>query len=428
LLLLLFVCLIENNKMSKEKDFFLLSPMKCEEFPLTHLWKTRSTDSSIIFSSSVDPQNEDVIKAKLKEKGVKNPFICYYDSKDGVSVIMWIDLADISNCNIDHPSDENEEDDDSGDPLLHKKELVQWKLHAITHSSLAFETFSNKLRSEGISKIDDEKLDELLDEIDDMRIEEKRKNLIPAIADAKSEDELKKMDADLDKCVSVIRRCIIALFSPPPYQPPHPQPCQRLIALEKQVEELRVYINPYTRPAMPHPTPCPSLSRLDKLEEEVKSLKNLVEQLMKKPSPAPEPLPPQPCTCAEEVKELRALVESLKYKLESMSQERKNITILPRVPAVINKTLTFRRVDGCDDVYVARLEKDYPFALFYLEKEFLKKSGMLLGKTGKPRDSITCLIEKMQPHCSNQIEKQLTEEYHVPLGMDFYLCTGTLSE
>jgi len=371
--------------------------------------KENFDDSSVIMTS--DP-TADAVKNELKKKGVEYPFVVHFKTGtiEVYDIFAWVDPGDIDHViyNTEEQRLESSESEEEAESAFEKRRVLMLStVHAIAHSY------------ECLHKICHEKLvrdvkESVVDDVDNSfkKFKRIRTNILLSIKKAKTDKELDEQEEIIRKYIEEIKRLLKLIFIPDGFMP-HTH-CDCVAVLEKLLKErddriAKLEKDLEDQKKQPGPGPSP-ISHSDPDPELIRQLSELKEKLS---------------NVEKERDSFKKQAEELEAKLKKTGEE-KILPLQPRLPDVKDKSYVFKQVpeSGDDLIYMCQ-DREYQFAYFYLEKEFLKKE---LAKNGKqlPKE-ITCVIRELDPHCSSELEKPLTALYHVRLGVDFYLCTGDLT-
>jgi len=359
-----------------ESDLRVLCLSTCDEVPFNYFWKGPVDDPDEKNIGVPKDPTVDQVKQRLVEKGCKDPIVMKTVAKKNTVVFAWVDFANIDNVSssvirIEEVVSFTKEKTASDDFVIQKKYLNA-RLHAITHAFESLKLLREELKTRKVEVAD--KLMEDLEEASEKYNDDKG-DYIEKISEAGSKEDLDEVKRMAEKVVNAVHRFLKQMI-PDPVPFPDPDP---------------------------DPVPGP---RVQELEKQVISLTQAVT------------------TLTAERDELKKTVVSLEEKVAELERKIGGKRV-PKDPDVVDKTYVFSHPPNVDDdhIYLMRT-KDHPFAFFYLKKDFLDKEKDKLDL----KKDITCLIKTIERHCSSQSEPELTEEYRVRLGEDFFLCTGVLSQ
>jgi len=350
-------------------DFRVLNLSDCEEVKLHFFWNGDVDDPDDRFDGVPEKPTVEDVKKHLIEKGVKDPFVVQISVRTMI-VFAWVDASCIesqadSDVEIDNDSISTSLDASvMKDAMNLERRICNARVHAISHAFDSFKPLFDELEKKG-TKVSSELMEKTKKAKDEYN--DDKSGIIEEIDYAEKKTALKPIAEKLEKYVVCVRSLLKEMFSGRVTSSAPNSPCKQCVELENRVRVLT---------------------------EENDGLKNKVKELEKR------------------VKEL---------------ESRTGRTRKPEDPDVVNKSFVFKHPklpEGVEDdhIYLMR-SPEYPFAFFYLQKEFLDtQKGLDLTK------DITCLIKTIERHCSSQSEKELTAKYRVRLGEDFFLCTGTLSQ
>jgi len=401
----------------------VLCVSNCEETKFSYFWNGPVDDLDEKFAGIPEKPTVEDVKKRLKEKGIKDPIVVIVPLRKSTSAFAWIDLANIDNVLRDKESEVDEDGFSTVSAVSHRgsaldmnRRILTAALYAVSHAYSSFKPLYAELEKRGIIVEDGVKKE--IEEAQE-KYRDKVQDDVEDVALAESLEALNKKKIEVIKEVKTVHNFVKKIIpeiitGPDPHPHPEPDLIKELKAqideltkerdgLKRRVEELEEEIK---KPAKPDSKPDP---KIEKLQAEVEKLTKERDGLK------------------ESLKELPALKDELQ-KLQSKIGKKRE----PVLPDVVNKTFVFKHPDNVKDddhVYLMRDTDAFPFAFFYIEKEFIDQYQA--DEKNKKLDltkDIHCLITSIEKHCSSQSEKELTAKYHVRLGEDFYLCKGKLSQ
>jgi len=116
----------------------------------------------------------------------------------------------------------------------------------------------------------------------------------------------------------------------------------------------------------------------------------------------------------EEIKRLRSQLQS--YKPRPIFSD----------PGIKGKTLEFTPMKFSDDIIFRK--KEGCFRYFFIRKDLVAR--LIAEKKLDPERPAKCLVEAFEHQCStiDPEDTRIAQEYHMPKGEDYYLCTGQVTQ
>jgi len=446
----------------EDTHYYILSPIACNEITIDEFWRLQGrTDGP---PRPAEPTEEDV-KKKLIEYGVKDPFVVKV-VQDTASVVtfMWVDLHDVDFLpdvlgalrKSVEPDVQPVSQNESMISIL--RTLVQAKLHSVVHSFHSFNAFCDKLIEEKGIDIDDEIRDTMDDRSEELL--RKRSDLLISIAKA-GEEEVKKIEEELERYTKTIRTIVKKIIPSSVPQPvtvsiavsdPDVVIDSRIADLEKELDNKNSECTTLQKELSEAKNKNSNITqeleqvkqKRDDLERQLAAQRESYEAQLKALREAYESQEAQLKTLQgqmddlkkdkgeliarmdekdQQIKDQQARLEAAQAQMKKFSEKKPTIVVKP--PDVVGKKYVFKQVKGSGDDYIYLMRTDeYRFLYFYLEKNFLKSSGIAPGK------DITCEIQHIEQHTSTELpeDQPFIAQYNVRLGVDYFLCTGKLSQ